>query len=119
MSLDFYDAKGRPYAYCDDGESIYTFAGRPIAYIDGDSIFAFSGRHIGYFEEGALRDAAGHTLLFTDGARSGPIKPIKQIRPMKGGKGLRPVKRMQQNKPIKPIKTLSWSAAAPEKVLEV
>lgn len=41
MSLDFYDSNGRPYAYSDDGETIYSFTGIPIAYISDDSIFSF------------------------------------------------------------------------------
>lgn len=52
MSLDFYDRNGRPYAYSDDGEHIFTFNGKPVAYICEDSIYRFDGQHVGYFESG-------------------------------------------------------------------
>ena len=54
MALDFYDSIGRPYAYSDDGDTIYTFGGKPIVHISGDSLYSFSGRHLGFFENGQI-----------------------------------------------------------------
>ncbi len=63
MSRDFYDSNGRPYAYSDDGETIYTFGGRPVAYIDGDSVYLFSGSHLGFFQNGQVWGHAGNVVL--------------------------------------------------------
>ena len=87
MSLDFYDSNGRPYAYSDDGETIYSFTGIPIAYISDESIYSFSGQHIGYFNNGMSRDGHGDVLLFTANASGGPMK---QMKPMKSIKQMNP-----------------------------
>lgn len=83
MALDFYDAQRRPFSYSDDGETIYTFGGRPIAYLDGDSVYSFSGAHVGFFENGQIWDHSGGVALFTDGASGGPMKPLKSLKPLK------------------------------------
>ena len=118
MSLDFYDSNGRPYAYTDDGESIYSFTGIPIAYISDDSIYSFSGTHIGYFNDGMIRDGNGDVLLFTDDASGGPMKPMKQMKPMKSMKQMKPMKGMKQMKPMRPMKTIGWSSYEPESIFE-
>jgi hypothetical protein len=118
MSLDFYDRNGRPYAYSDDGEHIYTFGGKPIGYIDGGSIYRFDGQHVGYFNSGILRDEQGAALLFTDGASGGPMKPMKRSQPVKGMKKMKPVKSPQASKPLRPLKSISWSSYEPEALFE-
>lgn len=114
MSLDFYDQSGKPYAYSEDGQTIYTFSGAPIAYFDSDSIYGFDGRHVGYFHNGSILDPSGNTLLFTDAAISGPMKPMKQMKPMKGMKQMLPMKGMKQMKPMKPMFSMSWSQIVPK-----
>jgi hypothetical protein len=116
MSLYFYDQFGKSYAYSDDGQTIYTFGGAPIAYLDGDSIYGFDGRHVGYFLKGAILDPGGNTLLFTDAATGGPMKPMKQMKPMKGMKQMLPMKGMKQMKPIQPMFSLDWSQLVPKAV---
>lgn len=118
MSLDFYDADGRAYAYTDDGETIYSFTGIPIAYISEDSIYSFSGSHIGYFNDGMIRDSHGDVLLFTSNASGGPTKPMKQMKPMKSMKQMKPMKSMKQVKPMRPMKTLGWSVYSPKNIFE-
>lgn len=121
MSLDFYDATGRPYAYSDDGETIFTFDGRPVAYIDGDSIYSFSGAHLGFFQNGHIWDHTGNAVLFTDGATGGPMKPLKALKPLKGLKQLKPLKGLKQLKPLKPLKPLlgmRWSSSQPKDIFE-
>lgn len=116
MSLDFFDLSGKPYAYSDDGETIYTFEGVPIAYLDGDSIYGFNGSHLGYFHSGAIHDCHGNTLLFSDGATGGPMKPMKQMKPMKGIKQMLPMKGMKQMKPMKPMFSMGWSQLPPKAI---
>ncbi|HHT9114560.1 MAG: hypothetical protein HZA47_01320 [Planctomycetes bacterium] len=118
MSLDFFDSQGRPYAYSEDGETIYTFSGVPISYINDDSVYAFSGRHIGYFNDGIIRDQNGDSLLFTDGASGGPMKPMKMLKPMKSMKQMKPMKGIKEMKPMRPMKTFGWSSFTPEEVFE-
>jgi len=50
MTLEFYDYQGQPFSYCEDGETIYPYAGIPIAYIYEDSIYSFNGRHLGFLK---------------------------------------------------------------------
>lgn len=114
MALDFYDASGRPHAYSDDGETIYTFGGRPVAFLDGDSVYSFSGKHLGFFENGQVWDHSGCTVLFTDGASGGPLKPLKSLKPLKGLKQLKPLKGLKQIKPLKPLKGMSWGSISAE-----
>lgn len=116
MTLDFYDRSGRPYAYSEDGETIYTFSGVPIAYIDDDSIYGFNGRHLGHFQSGAVYDQHGNTLIFTDEASGGPMKPMRQMKPMKSMKQMLPMKAMKQMKPMRPMFSLGWSQYSPEQV---
>ncbi len=118
MSLDFYDSNGRPYAYSDDGETIFTFDGHSIAHIDGDSIYSFSGAHLGFFEGDQIWDHSGSVLLFTEGANGGPMKPPKELKPLKGLKQLKPLKGLNELKPLKPLKNMAWSAQTPESVFK-
>lgn len=116
MALDFYDSNGQPYAYTDDGETIYTFGGVPIAFIDGDSIYSFSGTHMAFFEDGQVWDHSGGVSLFTGQASGGPMKPLKALKPIKGLKSLKPLKGLKALKPLKPLKTLGWSSATPQDI---
>ena len=118
MSLDFYDADGQPYAYTDDGETIYTFDGTPVAYIHGNSIYSFAGAHLGFFENGHVWDHSGYALLFTDGATGGPVKPVRGIKPVKGIRQIKEVKGIKEIKPIKPIRSPAWSSLSPQEVFE-
>lgn len=105
----FYDRNGRATAYSQDGEHIYLYSGRPVAYLRDDSVFAYSGRHLGWFQDGWIRDHKGNTVFFTNGASGGPTKPTKQVRPVKSVKSLRPMKSLRQMKPAHSIKRRAWS----------
>jgi hypothetical protein len=118
MALDFYDSTGRPYAYSDDGDTIYTFSGKAVAYISGDSLYSFSGRHLGFFENGQVWDHSGAVVLFTDGASGGPMKPLKALKPLKGLRELKPLKGLKELKPLKALKSMSWSTSVPEQIFE-
>ena len=96
MDLSFYDLIGRPYAYSEDGETIFTYAGQPIAYIEGDSIYSFSGVHLGFFEQSQIWDHDGSVLLFCNSASGGPLKPLKELKPLMELKQLKPLKEMKQ-----------------------
>jgi hypothetical protein len=112
--LVFYDRNGRAAAYCEDGEHIYLYNGRPVAYLREDSVFAYSGRHLGWFRDGWVRDHRGNAVFFTSEASGGPTKPTKQVRPVKSVKSIRPLKSVRQMKPVRAVKQLAWSARSSE-----
>jgi|HigsolmetaAR206D_1030411.scaffolds.fasta_scaffold09337_2 hypothetical protein len=114
MSLDFYDARGRAFAYSEDGETIYTFSGKPIGYIDRGSVYSFGGKHVGFFEDGQIWDATGKVVLFTQQASGGPIKPRITLKPQKRLKHIKPSKCRQELQPRKVLHSLTWSRHTPE-----
>lgn len=45
--MDFNDRHGAAVAYlAEDGETIYLWNDRPVAYLADDSVFSFSGKHL-------------------------------------------------------------------------
>jgi 4-fold beta flower protein len=109
MALDFFNRNGEAIAYTDDGTHIYSWGGKPLAYIADDKIYSFAGQFRGWFNEGWIRDAAGNAMLFTRSARGGPLKPLLQLTPLKALKELHPLKGFQQFAPFKPFFSLNWS----------
>jgi hypothetical protein len=79
MALHFYNRHGEAIAYTDDGTHIYSWGGKPLAYIADDKIYSFAGQFRGWFNDGWIRDAAGNTMLFTRDARGGRLKPLLQL----------------------------------------
>jgi hypothetical protein len=108
--LTFYDALGRPVAYCDDGRHVYEFSGLPRAYLDGDSVYAFDGQHLGWWDRGWIRDHQGACVFFTDAARGGPPTTARQASPAKGYKNIPPKPAFQHLKPAPVANSLAWSS---------
>jgi hypothetical protein len=106
----FYDSAGRAIAYTEDGQHIYSYNGIPVAYIEGDSIFAYSGEHLGWFLEGWVRDHTGACVCFTEGAKGGPVRPVRQLGPVKGVEGVRPVRGVREVGPVRPVRLADWSS---------
>ena len=71
--IEFFDRHGMATAFC-DGQSIYLWDGRPVAYLLDEKVFAFSGRFIGWLSDGWIIDEDGKCLLFESDAVSGPRK---------------------------------------------
>ena len=107
--IDFYDQTGRPVAYTQDGIHIYTFLGKPVAYLHGDSVYSFSGNHLGWFEDGWIRDNSGSCVFYTHDAQGGPVKTVKSVKPVKSVKSVKPVKSVKSVRPVKAVKSTSWS----------
>ena len=111
MILKFYDKKRNPYAYTEDQQTIYTYTGKPVAYIDTLDIYAFDGTHLGFYEDGNIWDHHGDVLLFTEDSIRGPLKPHKVLMPLKRLKSKIPLKGSKQLKPKKPLKNNKWSSS--------
>ena len=105
----FYDQKGSPIAYTQDGTHIYTFSGKPVAYLHGNSVYSYDGNHLGWFENGWIRDNSGNCVFYTNSAKGGPVKPVKSVKPIKSVKSIRPIKSVKSIAPVKSVFTLSWS----------
>ncbi len=108
--LTFYDAVGRPVAYCDDGRHVYEFNGLALAYLEDDSVYAFDGQHLGWWERGWVRDHKGACVFFTDAASGGPPTPARQARPAKGYKNAPPAPAFRHLKPAPIVNSLAWSS---------
>ena len=116
--IDFYDERGCPVAYTEDGTHIFTFGGRPVAYLDGESVYSFSGTHLGWFEDGWIRDNGGRCVFYTHDAQGGPVKPVEQVKPVKSVKSVSPVKSVGCVRPVKAVKSLSWSRLSGEQFFQ-
>jgi len=116
MLIKFYDNKRKPYAYCEDQQTIYTYTGKPVAYIDTKDIYAFSGAHLGFYEDGNIWDHNGDVLLFTKDSIRGPLKPRKVLMPLKRLKSKMPLKGKKVLKPKKPLKNNRWSSFIPNDI---
>lgn len=106
----FYSQSGAAVAYLDnDGKSIYLYAGAPVAYLSGDTVYSYGGRVLGWLDSGWVIDRSGLHVFFTEKARGGPMKPMKNMKPMKGMKGMKPMKGMKEMTPMRPMRSLAWS----------
>lgn len=109
MTTHFYNSKGEPVAYSEDGVHIYFFSGAPAAYIEGDSIFDYEGRHLGWYENGWVVGEGGKSVCFTESAVGGIPRPPKKMPPLKSMKSALPMKKAKTLKPLKPMRSAAWS----------
>ena len=110
MPLTFYTSSGKPYAYSEDGEQIYTFSGLPLGYLYQDSIYNYQGDHIGYFSNGLLRDRLGRVALFTNETSAGPTQPSKKMSPSREMKQPLPEKAHRSEPSKRPMNRMQWSS---------
>ncbi len=106
----FYDAEGTPVAYCDDGESIYLYSGEPVAYVSDDSVYTFGGRHIGFIEDGWVRDHSGMRVFCTEHSKGGPARPVCRVQPVRRVGNSRPAKKIRRSLPNKAMCQRGWSS---------
>jgi hypothetical protein len=109
--MEFHDRNGNARIYSDDGINFYTWGGRPAAYLAGDNVYLYNGRHVGWFSNGCMYGHDGACMLFQQGARGGPLKPLLNLKPLKGLKELLPLKSIRELAPLKPIFGSDWGAA--------
>ena len=105
----FYNYAGKPIAYCDDGEEIYLFSGKPVAYFYKDLIYGYNGNEFGWFENGWVMDMHGKCAFFTEKAKGGPVTPVCSVVPVKCVQRVTPVKAVRKVERVKPVSQYAWS----------
>ena len=110
MELSFYDARGSPTAYCEDGRILYSFNGTPLAYLDGDSVYGFKGGHLGWWSRGWVIDHQGSWVFSTELAAGGPPLPRRRASAVKRYKKLPPAPAAKHMKPVPTTGGLGWSS---------
>jgi hypothetical protein len=98
METTLFNKNGKPIAYLgDDGETIYTWDGRAVAYLSDDQVYGWNGKQIGWFSNGTIFDIYGLRAGFIKSkspivTEAEPIKPPKQIRPARTERQLQVVR---------------------------
>jgi len=114
-TIILYSRTGAATAYTlDDGETLYTYGGRPVGYIFEDAIFNFQGRILGWYLDGWVIDFDGTRVFFTKESKGGPNTPIKGIQPIRGIRQYCPGRDNRLGKGLKPPFSLSWSPRSGE-----
>ena len=101
--LTLYNWRGAPQAYLatDDDNTLYSFDGRPLAYLDGENVYGFNGKHLGWFEDGIVWDHKGQRVGFV----AAKCPSLRSLEPFKGFKQFKPFKSFKQFAPFKPFKS--------------
>lgn len=115
MEITLFNKNGKPVAYiASDGETIYLWDGRPVAYLVDDKVYGWHGRQLGWFQNGTVFDIYG--------LRAGFIKsksPIAtEVEPLKAQKRLKPSRGEKQTRVIKPVLCYGYSNRTLEDLLE-
>jgi hypothetical protein len=110
--ISLYDSQGNAVAYIDtdDGNTIYLWGGRPVAYLYSDNanvnVYSFNGKHLGWYINGILRDHSGDAVGFIKGAVSSIYLKYESY---KGYKEYKPYKGHREYTPYKPYFTSNFS----------
>jgi hypothetical protein len=115
MEISLFNKNGKPVAYiADDGETIYLWDGRPVAYLSEDRLYGWHGRQLGWFSNGTVFDIYGLRIGFIKS--KSPI--ATEMEPLKAQKYLKPAKGEKQSQIIKPILCYGYSIKNLENLLE-
>lgn len=112
--VPLYDRRGRAVAYIYEGQYVYLYSGKPVAWLSDEHLYAYNGTYLGWLESGWVRDRQGHCVFFTTEATGGPAKPARGARPARGAKGARPARGARQARPARPAKSSVWAASSGE-----
>ena len=109
-TIILYDRTGAPTAYAlEDGETLYTYTGRPVGFIQEDCIFSMEGKFLAWYLNGWVVDSDGTRLFFTKSSEGGPVKPLRGIEPLRGIRQYCPARGRPFGKGLKPAFSLVWS----------
>ncbi|MFA6469467.1 MAG: 4-fold beta flower protein [Bacteroidota bacterium] len=110
-----YNQYGRAIAYVDtDGESVYLYSGKPVAWMSDGSFYAYRGKYFGWMQDGWVMDRSGDCVFFSDITRDGPEKPPRQARPKRTARSARPAKKTKEVTPERPMRSSQWSLLSSE-----
>jgi hypothetical protein len=115
MENTLFNKSGKPVAYIgEDGETIYLWDGRAVAYLSKDKIYGFNGRQLGWFVNGTIFDVYGMRSGFTQSkspipTEAEPVKTLKQPQPHRTER---------QHSVVKPPLCYGYSEKILEKLLE-
>ncbi len=110
-----FNKTGKPVAYiAGDGETIYMWAGRAVAYLSGDKVYGWNGKQLGWFANGTVFDIYGFRSGFV--LSKSPI--VTQVEPVKSSKHVKNVKGIRQNPVVKPSLCYGYSEKYLEDLLE-
>lgn len=109
--ISLFDSDGTPVAYVamDDDMTVYSWSGKPLAYLEsrssggGFNLYGFNGEHLGWFEHGVMRDHKGDGVCGIRSVVDAKLEPLKAL------KQLKPLKALKELEPLKPLDSLSWS----------
>lgn len=119
MAFRFYDSTGKEIAYTDDGEHIFSFSGRPVAYLFENSIYSFSGKHLGFLKDGIVRNNIGEVVFFTKHPTiTLQINPMDSFKAKKEPKSALPEKAAREAPPKKPSDSSAWSVLSGSRFFE-
>lgn len=113
LQVTLYDKDKEAIAYIDydDEETIYTFEGEPMAYIESkEQVYGFNGKLLGWYVNGILYDQTYNAVGAKHGiARGGVNTVVTRPEKIKGVKHTKPVKHVKGNDFIHPILKDNWS----------
>lgn len=87
METALFNKNGTAVAYiAHDGETIFSWDGRVLAYLVGDEVYGWNGKHLGWFADGTIFDIFGLRTGFIRAkspipTHEEPIKPAQKIKP--------------------------------------
>ena len=115
METSLFNKNGKAVAYIgDDGQTIYTWDGRAVGYLQEGEVVGWNGRQLGWFDNGTIFDIYG--------LRAGFIKsksPIStEMESSKGAKQAKGIKAARQTPVAKPVMCYGYSSQALEEILE-
>ncbi len=106
--LTLFNGRGEATAYVavSDDMTIYTWSGKPVAYLENSSgggfdVYGFNGKHLGWFLKGIIWDHAGGASCAVKEAlqttQFEPFKSFKQFKPFKTFKEFAPLRPLFSN----------------------
>ena len=101
-----YNRQGQASAYiAQDGETIYLWDGRAVAYLDGDKVYGWNGKHLGWYSGGLIYDLNGRRT----GCISNNCPYGTYAEPAKYAKRVKYVKYVQYVPYVRPVFSFNWS----------
>ncbi len=112
QQVNLYDRYGNATVYIDysNNGAIYTWDGRPVAFIEQKgsdyAVFTYNGEFLGWYDNGAIYDQNGNIMA----ASENNFFTVPSVAPVKAVPQIEPVRPVTPVVPVKPIFSMSWSS---------